>query len=108
MSRRRTGSASALFYSRLFDAEPTMRRPRYADFDLAEPPLKLVLLEGQPGHDTRLDHLGVEVAGTVQVDEANRRLADARAPPALRTSTPTRGSPRPSSPVDTEPPCCPA
>ena len=33
------------FYSKLFDAEPAKRRPGYANFAIAEPPLKLVLLE---------------------------------------------------------------
>ncbi|WP_436763436.1 ArsI/CadI family heavy metal resistance metalloenzyme [Streptosporangium sp. V21-05] len=68
---------SIAFYSRLFGVEPAKRRPGYADFAIAEPPLKLVLLEGEEGHDTRLDHLGVEVADTAQVEAATRRLKDA-------------------------------
>ena len=44
--------ASIEFYSRLFDAAPAKRRPGYANFAITEPPLKLVLLEGQPGEDT--------------------------------------------------------
>ena len=52
------------FYSRLFDAVPAKRRPGYANFAIAEPPLKLVLLEGEPGEATRMDHLGVEVPST--------------------------------------------
>ena len=50
------------FYSRLFNTTPAKRRPGYANFAIAEPPLKLVLLEGQPGEETRMDHLGIEVA----------------------------------------------
>jgi catechol 2,3-dioxygenase-like lactoylglutathione lyase family enzyme len=69
--------ASIAFYSRLFDAEPAKRRPGYANFAIAEPPLKLVLLEGTPGEDTRMDHLGVEVASSDLVDEASTRLAEA-------------------------------
>lgn len=38
-------------------------------------PLKLVLIEGEPGTDTRLDHLGVEVASTDEVTAATARLA---------------------------------
>ena len=53
--------AAVDFYSRLFDAVPAKRRPGYANFAIAEPPLKLVLLEGEPGEATRMDHLGVEV-----------------------------------------------
>jgi len=65
------------FYSRLFNTTPAKRRPGYANFAIAEPPLKLVLLEGQPGEDTRMDHLGVEVESTDLVASATNRLADA-------------------------------
>ena len=37
------------FYSTLFGTEPAKRRPGYANFAVAQPPLKLVLLEN-PGH----------------------------------------------------------
>jgi catechol 2,3-dioxygenase-like lactoylglutathione lyase family enzyme len=69
--------AAVEFYSRLFDTEPAKRRPGYANFAVAEPPLKLVLLEGSPGEETRMDHLGVEVESTDQVAAATHRLADA-------------------------------
>ncbi|WP_441245117.1 ArsI/CadI family heavy metal resistance metalloenzyme [Kitasatospora sp. McL0602] len=68
---------SIAFYSKLFGAEPAKRRPGYANFAIAEPPLKLVLLEGRPGEDTRLDHLGVEVATTEDVTATTDRLKDA-------------------------------
>ncbi|HXV92419.1 MAG TPA: ArsI/CadI family heavy metal resistance metalloenzyme, partial [Pseudonocardia sp.] len=38
------------------------------------PPLKLVLLEGEPGQVTALDHLGVEVESAEEVREATERL----------------------------------
>src|SRR3954447_9129980 len=69
--------ASIEFYSRLFDTTPAKRRPGYANFAIAEPPLKLVLLEGDAGEDTRMDHLGVEVASTDDVTAATERLAAA-------------------------------
>ncbi|WP_270887039.1 ArsI/CadI family heavy metal resistance metalloenzyme [Pedococcus sp. 5OH_020] len=69
--------ASIEFYSRLFDTTPAKRRPGYANFAIAEPPLKLVLLEGRHGEDTRMDHLGVEVESTDLVASATNRLADA-------------------------------
>ena len=62
------------FYSTLFDTEPAKQRPGYANFAITEPPLKLVLLEGEPGQSTVLDHLGVEVESTEQVDQATTRL----------------------------------
>ncbi|MEV4424141.1 ArsI/CadI family heavy metal resistance metalloenzyme [Streptomyces sp. R-07] len=68
---------SIAFYSKLFGTEPAKRRPGYANFAVTEPPLKLVLIEGEPGDDTRLDHLGVEVATTQDVAAATGRLKDA-------------------------------
>jgi catechol 2,3-dioxygenase-like lactoylglutathione lyase family enzyme len=69
--------AAVDFYGRLFDAVPAKRRPGYANFAIAEPPLKLVLLEGQPGEPTRMDHLGVEVPSGEEVAAATARLAEA-------------------------------
>ncbi|SFL32739.1 ArsI/CadI family heavy metal resistance metalloenzyme [Geodermatophilus ruber] len=69
--------AAVDFYARLFGAVPAKRRPGYANFALAEPPLKLVLLEGAPGEATRMDHLGVEVGSPEEVGAATARLADA-------------------------------
>ncbi|MEU1283545.1 ArsI/CadI family heavy metal resistance metalloenzyme [Kitasatospora sp. NPDC005856] len=68
---------SIAFYSRLFGTEPAKRRPGYANFAIAEPPLKLVLIEGEPDQDTRLDHLGIEVESTEQVAAATARLKGA-------------------------------
>jgi catechol 2,3-dioxygenase-like lactoylglutathione lyase family enzyme len=68
---------SVAFYSKLFGAEPAKRRPGYANFAIAEPPLKLVLIEGQPGEPTRMDHLGVEVETTDEVTAATARLTAA-------------------------------
>jgi catechol 2,3-dioxygenase-like lactoylglutathione lyase family enzyme len=69
--------SSILFYSKLFGVEPVKRRPGYANFAITEPPLKLVLLEGEAGEATRMDHLGVEVEDTDQVTAATQRLKDA-------------------------------
>jgi catechol 2,3-dioxygenase-like lactoylglutathione lyase family enzyme len=63
------------FYSKLFQAEPAKRRPGYANFAIAEPPLKLVLIEGH-GEAGTLNHLGVEVGSREEVAAATRRLAD--------------------------------
>jgi catechol 2,3-dioxygenase-like lactoylglutathione lyase family enzyme len=62
------------FYSKLFGAAPAKRHPGYANFAIAEPPLKLVLIEsGEPGGT--LNHLGVEVESPDEVGAATRRLA---------------------------------
>ena len=62
------------FYSKLFQAEPAKRRPGYANFAIADPPLKLVLFEN-PAQAGTLNHLGVEVPSTEEVVAATRRLA---------------------------------
>jgi len=69
-------AGSIAFYSKLFGAEPAKRRPGYANFAIAEPPLKLVLLEN-PGQGGTLNHLGVEVDSADAVDAAQARLAEA-------------------------------
>ena len=53
--------AAIAFYSALFNTEPAKVKPGYANFAIAEPPLKLVLLE-VPGQGGTLNHLGVEVS----------------------------------------------
>jgi catechol 2,3-dioxygenase-like lactoylglutathione lyase family enzyme len=68
--------ASVAFYSKLFGVEPAKRRPGYANFAVEQPPLKLVLLEGEPGQPTVMDHLGVEVFSSDEVDAATKRLTD--------------------------------
>ena len=67
---------SIAFYSRLFATEPAKVRPGYANFAVAEPPLKLVLIENA-GHGGSINHLGVEVADTDTVDAEQARLAEA-------------------------------
>ena len=64
------------FYSKLFGAEPAKRRPGYANFAIAQPPLKLVLLEN-PGQGGSLNHLGIEVPDTDTVEAEQARLAKA-------------------------------
>jgi catechol 2,3-dioxygenase-like lactoylglutathione lyase family enzyme len=67
---------SIAFYSKLFATEPAKVRPGYANFAVAEPPLKLVLIEN-PGNGGSINHLGVEVADTDTVDAEQARLAEA-------------------------------
>ncbi|MFF8843438.1 ArsI/CadI family heavy metal resistance metalloenzyme [Streptomyces sp. NPDC015127] len=69
-------AASVAFYTKLFGTEPAKLRDGYANFAITEPPLKLVLIEGQ-GEDTRMDHLGVEVESTEAVHAAATRLSEA-------------------------------
>ena len=64
------------FYSKLFSTDPAKVRPGYANFAVAEPPLKLVLIEN-PGQGGSINHLGVEVPDTDTVDAEQIRLAGA-------------------------------
>lgn len=61
------------FYSKLFGAEPAKRQAGYANFAIADPPLKLVLIEN-PGAGARLNHLGVELEDQAAVRAASDRL----------------------------------
>jgi catechol 2,3-dioxygenase-like lactoylglutathione lyase family enzyme len=62
------------FYSKLFNAVPAKRRPGYANFAIAEPPLKLVLIEDSNRAPGTLNHLGVEVESIEEVAAAQARL----------------------------------
>lgn len=63
------------FYSRLFDTAPAKIQPGYANFAIADPPLKLVLFESVDAPGT-LNHLGVEVTSAEEVAAANQRLTE--------------------------------
>ncbi|NKR23875.1 glyoxalase/bleomycin resistance/dioxygenase family protein [Rhodococcus hoagii] len=63
------------FYSKLFGTRPAKLKPGYANFAIAEPPLKLVLLEN-PGKGGTINHLGVEVESSEKVHAEIARLTD--------------------------------
>ncbi|WP_066898986.1 ArsI/CadI family heavy metal resistance metalloenzyme [Mycolicibacterium houstonense] len=63
------------FYSKLFNTAPAKVKPGYANFAIATPPLKLVLIEN-PGHGGTLNHLGIEVESSQQVHTEIARLTD--------------------------------
>lgn len=65
---------SVAFYSALFGTQPAKVRPGYANFAVADPPLKLVLIEN-PGQGGSLNHLGVEVPDVETVDVEQTRLS---------------------------------
>lgn len=60
------------FYSRLFGTDPSKVKPGYANFAVADPPLKLVLFEG--GEPGSINHLGVETDTAAEVVAAEARL----------------------------------
>src|SRR5262250_1176918 len=79
-------SQAIAFYSKMFGTEPAKVRPGYANFAIADPPLKLVLLEN-PGQGGSLNHLGVEVPDTGAVEAEQARLAGAGLAPGAAGET---------------------
>jgi catechol 2,3-dioxygenase-like lactoylglutathione lyase family enzyme len=79
------------FYAKLFATPPAKIRPGYASFAIAEPPLKLVLVEHPDRQGTgvagALNHLGVEVETPDQVQAATSRLAGEGLDPAVQEAT---------------------
>jgi catechol 2,3-dioxygenase-like lactoylglutathione lyase family enzyme len=63
------------FYSKLFNTAPAKVKPGYANFAVAEPPLKLVLIENR-GHGGTLNHLGVEVESSAALQTEIARLTN--------------------------------
>ena len=61
------------FYSKLFKTQPAKVKEGYANVAIAEPPLKLVLIEN-PGHGGSINHLGVEVESSETVHAEIGRL----------------------------------
>jgi catechol 2,3-dioxygenase-like lactoylglutathione lyase family enzyme len=83
--------AAVDFYTRFFGTTPAKRRRGYANFVIAEPPLKLVLMENAAGRGTgvggALNHLGVEVDSTDEVQAETRRLSAEGLAPIVQEST---------------------
>lgn len=64
------------FYAKFFQVQPSKVRAGYANFAIAEPPLKLVLIENASDAGS-LNHLGVEVFSTSDVADATTYFAGA-------------------------------
>lgn len=63
---------SIAFYTKLFNTPPAKVREGYANFAIADPPLKLVLFAGA-GEPGTLNHVGVEVESPAEVAAAIQR-----------------------------------
>lgn len=61
------------FYSRMFDTPPAKIEEGYANWEILDPPLKLVLFENDR-HSGSLNHLGVETETTDEVNDAANRF----------------------------------
>ena len=64
------------FYAKMFATPPAKTRPGYANFAIADPPLKLVLFE-RGGPSGSINHLGVETETAAEVATAETRLSGA-------------------------------
>lgn len=64
------------YYSALFATEPAKVEPGYANFAIADPPLKLVLFQGAGSHGS-INHLGVEHENADAVHAELDRVRDA-------------------------------
>ena len=64
------------YYQRLFGVAVAKRKPGYANFEVDQPALKLVLFETTDATD-RLNHLGVETFNDTDVLQAAQRQRDA-------------------------------
>lgn len=62
------------YYSALFGTPPHKREPGYANFAIADPPLKLVIFEG--AENGTLNHIGIEHETPADVDAAMGAIAE--------------------------------
>jgi catechol 2,3-dioxygenase-like lactoylglutathione lyase family enzyme len=71
--------ASSSFYRALFGQEPTKVRPRYAKFEVAEPPVNLTLNEvsGETGPNNPVSHFGIQVKSSEALSKSATRLEQA-------------------------------
>lgn len=71
--------ASIEFYTKLFGVGPAKHRAGYANFVVADPPMKLVIIEneGVPG---TINHVGIEFASGDEVAERTKSAAAAGLP----------------------------
>lgn len=71
---------SIAFYTKLFGVEPAKVKAGYANFAIAEPPLKLVLMENSEPGGT-INHLGVEVEDTEAVERWETKVTESEMNP---------------------------
>ena len=63
------------FYTRMFDTPPYKIKPGYANWEIANPPLKLVIFERPDAEPGSINHLGVETETAAEVVAAESRIA---------------------------------
>jgi len=63
------------YYSKVFNVQPAKRKSNYVNFVVEEPAMKLVLIENAQAKE-RLNHLGVELCDTKDVQGAIDHLTE--------------------------------
>ncbi|HLJ65117.1 MAG TPA: ArsI/CadI family heavy metal resistance metalloenzyme, partial [Stellaceae bacterium] len=69
---------SIRFYSTLFNAEPSVRKPDYAKWMLDDPRVNFAI--SRRGHAVGIDHLGIQVENENELAEVYGRLKEAEGP----------------------------
>jgi catechol 2,3-dioxygenase-like lactoylglutathione lyase family enzyme len=73
--------ASIRFYSQLFAAEPSVRKPDYAKWMLEDPRVNFAISErNERGVPSGVDHLGIQVEDRAELQDVCARLKKAEAP----------------------------
>jgi len=66
---------SIRFYEAMFDAEPTVRKPDYAKWQLEDPRVNFAI--SRRGAKAGLDHLGIQVDDDAELEQLRSQLAQA-------------------------------
>ena len=77
--------ASIGFYSQLFAAEPSVRKPEYAKWMLEDPRVNFAISER--GVTPGVEHLGIQTEDRVELEEVYGRLKKAEGPVVEEGST---------------------
>ncbi len=75
------------FYSTLFDAAPSVRKPDYAKWSLADPALNLAISTGACGGAAGIDHVGIEAEDAAELATIAGRLRSAGEPVVQQSAT---------------------
>lgn len=65
------------FYTKMFATEPYKVKPGYANWEIVDPPMKLVVFERPDAEPGSINHLGVETESADEVVAAEARVAAA-------------------------------
>lgn len=65
------------FYTKMFATSPYKVKPGYANWEIENPPLKLVVFERADAEPGSINHLGVETESADEVVAAEARVSDA-------------------------------